>query len=84
MTKVKILYLCDPEGGYAILREDINKSMSVMMPTGVGVYETSDGRIEIAAMNFVMMSDMFSGIIREVLASAGIRLEKSLEGVIEP
>lgn len=35
MTKMQIIYLCDPHGGYRILRDDDNKCMAVLMPTGV-------------------------------------------------
>lgn len=38
MTRVKILYLCNPEGGYEILKSDDFKAMSVMMPMPVSVY----------------------------------------------
>ncbi len=83
MTKVKILYFCNPPGGYDILKEDRNKSMSVMMPMGVSIYQTSDGRVEIAAMNLGMMSGMFSGAVKDVLSNGAANLEKTLEGVVE-
>jgi uncharacterized protein (DUF302 family) len=83
MTKVKIVYFCNPQGGYDILKDDSNKSMSVMMPMGVSIYETSDGRVEIAAMNLGMMSGMFSGIVKEVLSNGAANLEKTLQGVVE-
>ena len=83
MTKVKILYFCNPQGGYDILKEDRNKSMSVMMPMGVSIYQTSDGRVEIAAMNLGMMSGMFSGAVKDVLSNGAVNLEKTLEGVVE-
>ena len=83
MTKVKILYFCNPQGGYDILKDDKNKSMSVMMPMGVSIYETSDGRVEIAAMNLGMMSGMFSGVAQEVLSNSAANLEKTLQGVVE-
>ena len=83
MTKVKIIYFCNPQGGYDILKDDSNKSMSVMMPMGVSIYETSDGRVEIAAMNLGMMSGMFSGIVKEVLSNGAANLEKTLQGVVE-
>ena len=57
--------------------------MSVMMPMGVSVYETSDGRVEIAAMNLGMMSGMFSGVVREVLNNGAGNLEKTLQGVVK-
>ena len=83
MTKVKIIYFCNPQGGYDILKDDRNKSMSVMMPMGVSIYETSDGRVEIAAMNLGMMSGMFSGVVQEVLSNGAANLEKTLQGVVE-
>jgi uncharacterized protein (DUF302 family) len=82
-TKVKIIYFCNPQGGFDILKDDSNKSMSVMMPMGVGIYETSDGRVEIAAMNLGMMSGMFSGIVQEVLNNGADNLEKTLQGVVK-
>ena len=83
MTKVKIIYFCNPQGGYDILKDDSNKSMSVMMPMGVSIYETTEGRVEIAAMNLGMMSGMFSGVIQEVLNNGAANLEKTLQGVVE-
>ncbi len=84
MTKVKIIYFCNPQGGYDMLKDDRNKSMSVMMPMGVSIYETSDGRVEIAAMNLGIMSGMFSGVVQEVMSNGAANLEKSLQGVLVP
>ena len=83
MTRCTILYFCNPQGGYKILTgSDKNKSMSVMMPMGVSIYETTDGQVEIAAMNLSLMSNFFSGVIKEVLKDGGERYEKSLEGIV--
>jgi uncharacterized protein (DUF302 family) len=82
-TKVKIIYFCNPQGGYDTLKDDSSKSMSVMMPMGVSIYETSAGGVEIAAMNLEMMSGMFSGAAREMLSSGAGNLEKTLQGVIK-
>jgi len=82
-TKVKIIYFCDPQGGYDILKDDSNKSMSVMMPMGVSIYETTDGRVEIAAMNLGMMSGTFSGVVQEVLNNGAANLEKTLQGIVD-
>ncbi len=83
MTKVKIIYFCNPQGGYDILKDDRNKSMSVMMPMGVSIYETSDGRVEIAAMNLGMMSGMFGGVTKEVMGEGAEKLKNTLEDIIE-
>ncbi len=83
MTRCTILYFCDAQGGYKILTSnDKNKAMSVMMPMGVSIYETTDGQVEIAAMNLSLMSNFFSGVIKEVLKGGGERYEKSLEGIV--
>lgn len=83
MTRVKIIYFCNPQGGYAILQESDDKSMSVMMPMGVSVYETSDGRTQIAAMNLGMMSGMFGGVAGEVLSNGAKNLERTFEDIVE-
>lgn len=83
MAKVKVLYFCMPQGGYNILREDKNKAMSVMMPMGVSVYETSEAEVEIAAMNLEMMSGMFPGVTQEVLSNGAENLNNTLKGIIE-
>jgi uncharacterized protein (DUF302 family) len=83
MTRCTILYFCNPQGGYAIFTSsDTNKAMSVMMPMGVSVYETTDGQVKIAAMNLGLMSNFFSGAVKDVLEDGGARYEKSLEAVI--
>jgi len=83
MTRCTILYFCNPQGGYKILTSsDKSKSMSVMMPMGVSIYETTGGQVEIAAMNLSLMSNFFSGVIKEVLKDGGERYQKSLEGIV--
>jgi len=83
MTRCTILYFCDPQGGYKILTgSDKSKSMSVMMPMGVSIYETTGGQVEIAAMNLSLMSNFFSGVVKEVLKDGGEPFGKSLEGIV--
>lgn len=82
MTQIKILYLCNPESGYAILKSDDFKALSVMMPMPVSVYEKNDGSVGISAMNLHMMSDMFSNNVRDVLVQGAQDFEDALEGVV--
>lgn len=83
MTQCTILYFCNPPDGYAIFTSsDINKAMSVMLPMGVSVYETNDGQVKIAAMNLGLMSNFFSGAVKDVFKDGNARYEKSLEAVI--
>ncbi len=82
MTRCTILYFCSAQGGYAIFTSsDKNKAMSVMMPMGVSIYETDQGHVEIAAMNLGLMSNFFSGAIKDVFKDSSDRYEKSLEAV---
>jgi uncharacterized protein (DUF302 family) len=83
MTKIKILYFCNPQGGYNILKDDDYKKMSVMMPMGVSVYETNDNQVRIAAMNIAFMSMMFSGTVKKVLREGGERFRNSVENIIK-
>ena len=83
MTRCTILYFCNPQGGYAIFTSnDPNKAITVMMPMGVSIYETTDGQVKIAAMNLSLMSNFFSGTVKDVVKDGGARYEKSLEAVI--
>ncbi len=82
MTRCMILYLGNPQGEYKLLTSgDKKKAMSVMMPMGVSVYETTDGQVEIAALHLSLMSNFFSGVVKEVFKDGGERYEKSLEGI---
>ena len=83
MTKIKILYFCNSQGGYNILKDNDYKKMSVMMPMGVSVYETNDGQVKIAAMNIGFMSMMFSGTVKKVLREGGEKFRNSIKNIIE-
>jgi uncharacterized protein (DUF302 family) len=83
MTHCTILYFCNPQSGYAIFTSnDTNKAMTAMMPMGVSVYETTDGQVKISAMNLGLMSNFFSGVVKDVFKNGGARYEKSLEGIV--
>jgi uncharacterized protein (DUF302 family) len=83
MTRVVNMYLCNPQGGYDIMKNDVYKPMAVMMPTAVSVYETCRGEVYISRMNLGRMSVMFGGIVKDTLKGGGANLEKALEGVIK-
>ncbi len=81
--KIKILYLCNAKGGYEITREDELLPMTVMMPMGLSIYETSKGEVEIAFMNLGMMSGMFTGVTNEVLKSSAQNLENAIKDFVQ-
>jgi uncharacterized protein (DUF302 family) len=70
MTRVKIVTLCNPKYAKTILTDDRDKMVSTMMPLGIGVYETTDGRILLSDMNIGLMGMMFGGTIAEVMSDA--------------
>ena len=82
MTKAVNMYLCDPQGGYDIMKDDTFKPMAVLMPTAVSVYETSGGEVYVSRMNLGRMSAMFGGTVKRALKVGGANLEKALEGVL--
>jgi uncharacterized protein (DUF302 family) len=82
MGQATVVYFCNPRGGYDISRDDEFKPMFVMMPTGVCVYETSTGEVQVARMNLGLMSLMFAGVVKRTLKQGGSNLEKALEGII--
>jgi uncharacterized protein (DUF302 family) len=79
--KIHILYLCNAKGGYDMTRQDDMLPMTVMMPMGLSIYETSTGTVEIAHMNLKLMSEMFSGTTCEVLKSSADNLAAALQDV---
>jgi uncharacterized protein (DUF302 family) len=84
MTKVKILYFCNPHGGYKILQDDEHKSMSVMMPMGVSVYEKNSGGVYVAGMSLARMSMVFGGTVKAVLKEGAENYAKSLDEFAQP
>lgn len=78
MRRATIVYYCNANGGVDISRDDVNKPMLVMMPTGVAVYETSSGEVRVAHMNFGLMRHMFSGVVKKVLSHSARNMEKAL------
>ncbi len=81
--KIKILYLCNAQGGFDITREDELLPMTVMMPMALSIYETSKGEVEVAFMNLGMMSGMFTGVPHEVLKSSAQNLENAIKDIIK-
>ena len=79
MTRVKVLYFCNPDGGYRILQDDDHKPLSAMMPMGVSVYETNDSEVRIAGMNLERMSMMMGGTPKQVFGDGALQYKRTLE-----
>lgn len=83
MTRCTVLYFCNPHGGYDILSADRNKMLSIMMPTGVSVYETRRGKVKVATMNFGLMSNFFGGTTKRVFKEAAQNMAATLAAVVK-
>lgn len=82
MSKIEILYFCNAEGGYEILKKDSEKKKSPLMPMGVSVYEKSDGSVYVSAINLSIMSKMMSGKTKEVMEKGGENLNKTFSHIM--
>ncbi len=70
VEKVTVIELCNVDLAGEILTGDENRIVSSMMPCRVAVYETSDGRVIVSRMNTGLMSSVFGGKVREIMAMA--------------
>ena len=84
MTRLKVIYFCNPDGGDRMLQDDDNKPMSVMTPMGVSVYETLEGEVYIAGLNLERLGLMFSGTVKEVLQDDARNFSRTMDGFAEP
>ncbi|NQV46465.1 MAG: DUF302 domain-containing protein [Rhodospirillaceae bacterium] len=82
MGRATIVYYCSAESGVDITRDDADKPMLVMMPTGVAVYQTSSGEVRVAHMNFGLMRHMFSGVVKKALSRSARNMDKAMANVI--
>jgi uncharacterized protein (DUF302 family) len=81
MRRATIVYYCNAQAGIDITRDDANKPMLVMMPTGVAVYETSSGEVRFAHMNFGLMRHLFGGVVKKALSQSARNMEKALAAI---
>lgn len=67
LPPVRLVNLCQPHHAHAILQEDDNKIVSVMMPCTISVYEKDDGHTYVGAMNAGLLGKMFGGTVARVM-----------------
>jgi len=67
LSPVRLVNLCEANHAYNILKGDDTKIVSVMMPCTISVYQKTDGKTYIGAMNAGLLGKMFGGIVAEVM-----------------
>ncbi|MCP4317693.1 MAG: DUF302 domain-containing protein [Hyphomicrobiales bacterium] len=82
MTRTTIIYFCYAEGSLRIFEDDDNRPMSVMMPTGVSVHETSTGEVRVSRMDFALMSWMFGGTVKQVMREGAKRMKRTFVDIL--
>ena len=67
LLPVILINLCQADHAYNILKEDVNKVVSVMMPCTISVYQKSNGHVYVGTMNAGLLGTMFGGTVAEVM-----------------
>lgn len=80
---VNIIELCNPEYSYVVLKEDISKQVSALMPCRISVYEKSDGRTYISRINPEFLSASFDNAEGSVMAKAISDIEGILSRLLK-
>lgn len=68
--RLTVVELCQPSLAAGLLKEDVTKFVSVMMPAAIAVYEKADGRVYVAGMNLNLMGRLFGGNISRAMQGA--------------
>lgn len=64
---LKLLKMCEVPAAISILKHDKYKSLSVMMPCTVAVYQKSDGKVYIGTMNMGLLGKIFGGEVAKAI-----------------
>lgn len=68
LRPVRLVELCEPHYAGALLQDDRGGRLSAMMPCTISVYEKSDGRAHVAAVNVALLGRLFGGATARVLS----------------
>ena len=79
LPPVMLVNLCQPNHAFNILKEDVNKKISVFMPCTISVYQKSDKRTYVGTMNAGLLGKMFGGTVAEVMGEVAIDQQSFIE-----
>lgn len=74
----KLIKMCEPQAAVDILKHDRYKSLAVMMPCTVAVYEKSDGKVYIGTMNMRLLGMMFGGEVNKVIKRIAPQMDQMI------
>jgi len=64
---VMLVNLCQADHASNLLKEDVNRKISVHMPCTISVYEKSDGKTYISTMDVELLGKTFGGKVANIL-----------------
>ena len=79
---ITVIELCHPKHAGKILEDDGARIVTSLMPCRISVYETSTGDVIISRMNTGLISQVFGGLVTEVMAQASAENEIILSVVL--
>ena len=71
----KLIKMCEPKAAADILIHDELKSLLVMMPCTIGVYEKSDGKTYITIMNMKILGLLFGDVVDVITKDLAPQME---------
>lgn len=84
LSPVLLVNLCQADHAYKILNDDDTKIVSVMMPCTISVYQKTDGKAYVGAMNAGLMGKMFGGVVAQVMGNVVAKQQKSFIKFVNP
>lgn len=81
--KAEVFELCHPDHAYEILSRDAERIVMSMMPCRVAIYEKSDGKTYVSAMNTGLMGNMMKGVVPEVMKAASRESEEIIDVLVK-
>ncbi|MCK5784887.1 MAG: DUF302 domain-containing protein [Desulfobacterales bacterium] len=84
LSPVMLINLCQAGHAHKILNDDDTKIVSVMMPCTISVYQKTDGKAYVGAMNAGLMGKMFGGVVAEVMGNVVAKQQKSFIKFVNP
>jgi uncharacterized protein (DUF302 family) len=79
---VQVIEICKPEYSGLMLQQDDGRIVSILMPYRISVYEESDGKTYVAALNMSVMTAGLSAITAEAIQNASHEALGIVESVI--
>ena len=79
---LKVVSICHPRYAAQVLAEDENKMISAIMPCRIGIYQTKDGKVYVAAMNTALMSKMFGSQVARIMQDVAAEERAMLEDIV--